>query len=57
MKVGEIRGREKLVAQDIRKSEYAFAALKTVGLVLLAAYVFYDSPAAAAVLAPAGIFT
>ena len=42
--------------QDIRKSEYAFAALKTVGLVLLAAYVFYDSPAAAAVLAPAGIF-
>lgn len=42
--------------QDIRKSEYALAAAKSLGIILLAAYVFYDSPAAAVFMVPAGIF-
>ena len=42
--------------QDIRKSEYLAAAGKTLGLILLAAFVFYDSFAAAVFLIPAGIF-
>lgn len=42
--------------QDIKKSEYVFAAAKATGMVLLAAYVFYDSFAAAVFLIPAGVF-
>lgn len=42
--------------QDIRKSEYVLAAVKSLGMVLLAAYVFYDSFAAAVILIPAGLF-
>lgn len=42
--------------QDIRKSEYVLAAVKALGMVLAAAYVFYDSFAAAVFLIPAGFF-
>ncbi len=42
--------------QDIRKSEYLAAAVKAIGMVLLAAYVFYDSFAASVLMIPVGIF-